>query len=456
MLEMINNANVPPHNQESEQAIIGTILQNGKSEQKVREALDLINVEMFYLHANREIFQVCVELPEVDFGLVIGELSKRAKSQNVVFDVAPIVAYKRAYTSLQMLNAHCKKVAEAYTQRQLATIAYEISEQALSKRKPIEIIDYINRQLSDIDLPSSYQPKHIKECLKSHIGVLEERSKNKSKSVGIQTGIDALDKQIVGIGKTWLVVLAGRPSHGKSLIAQMIGSNVSRIAPTMFFSMEMEESEIMDRLFCLEAGIDEANIRQGIFTDAEFGKMQQLSSDVSNGRFNQYIDTTPNLALNQIKIRAKKFKQVCPDAALIQIDYLGLIKTAKSERHDLAIAELTRELKGLAKEIQVPIMLLVQLNRDADKAKRITMSNLADSSAIERDPDLVLFTRREEVEEPTPENKGFIQIICGKFRHGSFNKDVFLKKSQETNLYTSFEEDRTEKTSKNNRGLEIE
>jgi len=425
----------PPHSQESEHAIIAAILQKGKTEQAVRECLDIITPDMFYFHSNREIFQTCLDLPVVDFGLVIDNLKNKADRKGEKFDYNEVVQYKRSYSSLQNLASHSDNLIKAYTQRQLAFIAIEMSTQAMGKQEPSDIINYLTEQLAALDMPSAYKPRHVYDCLKAHFDVIQKRAEGDTSVQRIKTGITDLDKQIGGFGSSWLVVIAGRPSHGKSLIAQIIGNHISRSRATAFFSMEMEESELMDRLITLETGASIKEVQSGEFKEENFLKFGTLLSDAKSKNFNQFIDTTPQLSLQQIRARVKTFAKQNPGAGLIQIDYLGLMKKGKSERNDLAVGEITAGLKTLAKEVQIPIVLLVQCNRGADTVKRMQNSNLADAAAIERDADLVMFTHREEVADVNTHRKGIIEFYPGKYRHGDFQHDIFLEKNTVTGKF---------------------
>ena len=430
----------PPHNTQAENAIIAAILQKGKLEQAVRECLDVVTPDMFYYHSNREIFQTCLDLPSVDFGLVMNHMSNQSQKKGERFDLNEIVKYKHSFSSLANLGAHTDNLIKAYTQRQLAFIAVEMSTQAMGKEDPTEIINYLTEQLANLDMPSSYKPKHVFECLQDHFTTIEKRANGDESVQRIKTGITDLDKQIGGFGSSWLVVVAGRPSHGKSLIAQIIGNHISRSKPTAFFSMEMEEGELMDRLITLETGATIQEVQTGLFTDVNHRKFMNLITDAKEKRFNQFIDTTPHLSLHQVRARVKAFARQNPNAGLIQIDYLGLMKRGKSERNDLAIAEITAGLKTLAKEVQIPILLLVQCNRGADTARRMQMSNLADAAAIERDADLIMFTHRPEVADVNTNQKGVIEFYPGKYRHGDFKNDIFLEKSAVTGKHICVEE----------------
>lgn len=423
----MTNVNQPPHSIESERAVLASILKHGKTEQIVRECLDNLTPEMFYFASNRDIYQAALDLPVVDFILVSNELKKRAETGGYPFDMRDVVNLKDNYTALKNMKVHADIVATRANQRGLIAIANQVSELAFSKTEPQEIIDYMVEQISEQQTNSAYEVTYIQDLLKDYVVELQERSQGEERYQGLKTGISGIDREIGGIGSTWLFVLAGRPSMGKSLVAQIIANHISRTAPTIFFSMEMSENEILDRFFGLEANISAHEIRTGLMTEVGYHRIGEVMADAKNGKYKQAIDTTPGLSLAQVRARAKAWKKQNPDAGLIQIDYLGLMATDSAERNDLALAKVTKGLKQLAKEIQVPIMLLVQCARTADTARRLTMSHLADSASIERDADLVMFTNRPEVNDPETAMKGVIELTCGKFRHGNFANDVYLK-----------------------------
>jgi replicative DNA helicase len=258
--------------------------------------------------------------------------------------------------------------------------------------------------------------------------VMEKRALNDESVIGSPTGIAGIDKDIVGLGANWLVVLGGRPSHGKSLIAQHIANTVSTTGEVLFMSMEMSYGEIMDRVISLMAHCDPSEMRRGTLDDYDFARVSEFLKSVRSDDYKLYYDDTPSLTIDQVCARAKAFKRKHPNCKLIQIDYLGLMQTPKAERNDLSIKTITNRLKQLSKEIGVPVMLLTQLSREADKAERNAMNHLADSSAIERDADLVIFCRNLGVHSPDiPKLKGHWMINCGKNRHGPMFNDVYLK-----------------------------
>lgn len=423
------NQNIPPHSIEAEQGAIAAVLQFGKTEQAVRELMDSISADMFYNSVNRDVY-LLLERQESPSYITLMDDIRNERTGNPDIDFTYIQDLKNSFTSKGQMPQYSALIVERYNQRQLANIAFNISEMAFAKVPSTEIQETLASVLAGIESPSAYVPRHLSEFTGDWVDMMEKRTKNDPSIIGVKTGLVELDKQIVGIGNTWLTVLAGRPSHGKSLVAQLIGNHVAKSRPVMFFSMEMTEAEIMDRTMGLMADIAPNDIRQGALTEQQWFRVSEVVKSLKDNSLKFYIDTTPSLSIHQICARVKAFKKRNPDAGMVQIDYLGLMEKPKSDRNDLAIAEITRKLKQLAKEVEIPIFLLVQCNRAADTVKRLTMSNLADAASIERDADLVLFTHREEVADPDTHKKGIIEITGGKFRHGTLERDVLIERNE--------------------------
>lgn len=413
-----------PHSIESEQSVLGAIMTHGKQESVVRQILDVVTVDMFYNSEHQNMFACLTQGDHVDVSMML-TLAKENKG----FYTDSVVTIGQAYTSKASVLSHANKIAETFTQRRLINLAHVMYEKS-AKQQSSETIQEFSDLLAEIDAPSAYEPRHIREGLSEYHEILQHRNKNDERYTGIKTGISSLDNDISGLGQNWLVVLAGRPSNGKSLVAQMIYEYIAHTKPTMFFSLEMAEIEILDRTLCLSTGIDPKDLRNGQADEIQWARASEVIKKLSSDKYHAYIDTTPALTLNQICARAKAFKRKFPNAGLIEIDYLGLMQKNKSERNDIAIGEITRGLKQLAKEIQVPIVLLVQCSRAADTAQRLQMSHLADSASIERDADLVLFTHKEDSVNPDTSKKGIIELTAGKFRHGSLPNDIYLKKQE--------------------------
>lgn len=419
---------IPPHSLQAESAIIGAILSNGKSDQRVRELFDSLNPDMFYGQLARDIYTVAARLDDCDLITITDEMESKGYFDNGL-SFADVAEFGRASFLISQLPKYIEVIKTAHSRRSIIAIANNIIEQSYAGESSTEITEYAIEQLGSVDNTIHYAPSYIADLLDDWVDVMEARTKNERSAVGIPTGLEELDRQIVGLGDSWLVILAGRPSHGKSLIAQIIGNSISRTVPVLFMSMEMSERELMDRNFGIMASIDPADIRRGSLENTQWQRASVVIGDIKANKYQLYYDETPGLSVEQICARAKAFKKQHPNLGVIQIDYLGLMQTPKADRNDLGIGKITRRLKQLAKEIKTPVMLLTQLNREADNRAKPKMNNLADSASIERDADLVMFTHRPEVSNEKCEHfeKGLIEITCGKFRHGSAFTDVLIK-----------------------------
>lgn len=419
---------IPPHSQQAESAVIGAILANGKSDQRVRELFDSLSADMFYGSLARDVYTVAAKLDDCDVVTITDEMERKGYFDNGL-SFTDVAEFGRASFLISQLPKYIEVIKTAHSRRNIIAIANNVIDQSYAGESAAEITEYAIGQLSSVDNTIHYTPSYITDLLDDWVNLMEARTKNERSALGIPTGLKELDRQIIGLGDSWLVILAGRPSHGKSLIAQIIGNAISRTAPVLFMSMEMSERELMDRNFGIMASVDPTDIRRGSLSDEQWQRTSAVMSDIKENEYQLYYDETPGLSVEQICARAKAFKKQHPTLGVIQIDYLGLMQTPKADRNDLGIGKITRRLKQLAKEISTPVMLLTQLNREADNRSKPKMNNLADSASIERDADLVMFTHRPEVSNEKCDHfeRGLIEITCGKFRHGSAFNDVLIK-----------------------------
>ena len=426
----MSNLKVSPHSIEAEQAVLGSILILQKADRLVGEVFDMISSDMFYNQSHQVIFTTMLKigaLNEIDIITVEEELSK-SDLLGMAGGFAYLGDLARNTPSSKNVLKYCEIITERFKKRKVLEILHNATDQIYDKAETSDTLAYIESNLSGIDLGGIYEPKHINTKIMDWMDVMERRATNDQGAIGLKTGITALDEQIIGVQPNWLIVLAGRPSMGKTLVAQMVNSHISKTLPTMFFSMEMSSNEIMDRYVGILAGVEVNNLKMGALTDTEWARTHDVIDGMNKDRFKIYYDETPALALAQIRHRVKSTIKKVGQIGMVTIDYLGLMEKERSERDDLAIGKITRGLKQLAKETNTPILLLTQANRGADTAVRPTMSNLAGSSAIEADADLVLFAHRDEVANPETAFKGIIELIPAKFRHGTCTLTSYIGK----------------------------
>ena len=450
----MNDLKIPPHSIEAEQSVLGSILILQKADRLVGEVFDLIQPEMFYNESHKVIYKAMVRigaLNEIDLIILEEELSQKGET-----DKAGGFAYfgdlARNTPSSKNVLKYCEIIIERYQKRMVLEILHNATDQIYGKAETTETLTYIENNLANINLGGNYEPKHINTKIGDWLDVMERRSLNDQGAIGLKTGITALDNQIIGVQPNWLIVLAGRPSMGKTLVAQMINSYISKTLPTQFFTMEMSSNEVMDRYVGILAGVEVNNLKMGALTDTEWARTHDVIEGMKKDRFKIYYDETPALALAQIRHRVKTTIKKVGKIGLVTIDYLGLMEKERSERDDLAIGKITRGLKQLAKETNTPILLLTQANRGTDTAIRPTMSNLAGSSAIEADADLILFAHRDEVTNPQTAFKGIIELIPAKFRHGTCNQTSYIGRRQDKmggNFYSLTTEEAAELDNQN-------
>jgi replicative DNA helicase len=429
----VSTLKIPPHSIEAEQAVLGSILILSKADRLVGEIFDLINAGMFYNQSHQIIFNAMNRIGaknEIDVVTVEEELSKTDES-GAAGGFAYFGDLARNTPSSKNALKYAEIIIERYEKRKVLEILHNSIDQVYNKTETSETLTYLERNLAGIDLGGNYEPTHINTKIPDWLDVMQKRAENDQGAIGLKTGITALDNQIIGIQPNWLIVLAGRPSMGKTLVAQMIHSHISKTLPSQFFSMEMSSDEIMDRYVGVLAGVDVKNLKMGALTDLEWSRTHGVIEAMNQDRFKIYYDETPALALKQICHRVKSTIKKVGKIGLVTIDYIGLMEKERSESDSLAIGKITRGLKQLAKETNTPILLLVQANRGTDIVARPGMSNLAGSSAIESDADLVLFAHRDEVANPDTAFKGIIELIPAKFRHGTCNRTSYIGKRED-------------------------
>jgi replicative DNA helicase len=347
-------------------------------------------------------------------------------------DVVPLAANAQHYARI----VHDKAVL-----RRLIEKANAISKRCFQEQGPAdEIVDFAENaifEVTDKKASQAFYPLH--KLIDGNISFLEEKQKNKSLVTGVPTGFRQLDNLTSGLQNSDLIILAARPSMGKTALALNIARNAAVEAgvPVAVFSLEMSKEQLSLRLLCSEARIDSSRLRSGFLTDEDWHRVTDAASDLSDAPI--FIDDSASLSAMEVRAKARRLK-MDKGIGLIVIDYLQLMQgRAGAERRDLEISDISRSLKALAKEINLPVIALSQLNRMLEQRtdRRPRLSDLRESGALEQDADVVAFIYRDEVynkEENNP-NKGTAEIILAKQRNGPTG-DVRLAF---LNAYTRFE-----------------
>lgn len=420
--------NEPAHNIEVEQQIIGALIKDC-SHSNSRETLDSICDEDFYSMAHRLIFRCIKQMTErkenVDLITLDERLSKETDQYGGYIYLAEMNKNTIGTYNLPAYVAVVKKCAQL---RNLSKILSDASLMINQSVNPEEITEAIDNALKDASVSSSgAELAHIRDVEGDWLDRLQTRMDRGGAIAGLCTGINELDERINGIGEESLVVVAGAPSMGKTLFCQTLAANigVNQKKNVMFFSMEMSEIELFERFVSGVGNIPAANLRSARLDTQAFGRTEAALKSLRESGV--HITDQPKQSVGQVRAKVRRHKAKNPNLSAIFIDYLGLMKLGKADRHDIAIGNITRDLKELAKEVKVPIILCCQANR-YKAPMRPNMSNLKDSSCIEADADLIMFVHRQEVLEPETLLKGVTELIIAKDRHSDGNGTIHLEK----------------------------
>lgn len=420
-----------PNNMDAEQRVISCLLMNVNN-QTYREILDTVSPDDFYSMQHSKIFAAIRDLNEkgrqTDAITVDDYLGENGES-DFCGGFVYLAQVQKSFISYAGAKGAVDILKKAKASRDLISIATSIDEMSNLNQDPRHIISSVEHQLRNISIDDSGRDlQHIKEAGGDWFDRLEERAELGGQIAGLSTGFDQIDERLNGIGKECLVVVAGRPSMGKTLFTQSLAQNVgvTQGKNVLFFSMEMSKVELYERFISGLSNVPADSLKKACFENDELGRIQRAVNELDRSGIT--FTEEPAQSLAQIRSKSRKHKNKHGDIGMIIIDYLGLMELERAERHDISIGKVTRGLKQLAKELQTPIFLIAQANRDLDKAKRPTMSNLKDSSSIEADADIVMFVHRQEVVEPETELKGLTEIIIAKDRHNDGNGTVFMEK----------------------------
>ena len=413
---------VPPQNLEAEQATLGAMLLN---ENIIPEILEVLDETFFYKEAHKEIFLTIIDLfhrhANVDIVTVSEELKKRGKLEAIggavyltyLVDNVPSVANAVAYAKIVKEKGILRSLIN--TSYNILSLAYQDSEDTSA------ILDKAERlifEISDRKIEGGYV--HIKEVIKDSIEMIDALYQKKSHITGIATGFKDFDIKTSGLQPGDLVVVAGRPSMGKSAFVSCIAEYVAveEKKGVGFFSLEMSKEQLAQRLLCSHAKVDAHKVRTGFFSVSEWPLLTSAAGRLSEAPL--YIDDTPAMSIFELRAKARRLK-ARHDISLVVVDYLQLLRgRGRAESRQQEISDVSRSLKALAKEINAPVIAVSQLSRavEARTDHRPQLSDLRESGAIEQDADLVVLLLREEYYNPTEDNRGLAEVIIAKQRNG--------------------------------------
>jgi replicative DNA helicase len=414
---------IPPQNTEAEAAVLASMLLDREAIGRSIEFLDELS---FYSEANRRIFQAIVKLYDqneaVDIVTVIEELKKR-NLLDEAGGAAYVTALAGSVATAANIEHYARIVREKYLMRRLITAATSIVRDGFESTGEVEeVLDRAEQEIFDITSTKDRQLSiaDMKDIVKESIETIDRLYQRKENITGIPTGFHELDIMTAGLQKSDFVVIAGRPSMGKSALATSIVEHAGVVekVPCAFFSLEMSKEQLVQRMLCSVAHVNAHKVRTGFFSQNDWPKLMEAAQKLSESPI--FIDDTPAISVLELRAKARRLKSR-HDIKLMVVDYLQLMRsTARAESRQQEISAISRSLKALARELSVPIIGISQLSRAVEQRAdhRPMLSDLRESGAIEQDADLVILLLREEYYNPTEENKGIAEVIVAKQRNG--------------------------------------
>ena len=416
---------VPPHSVEAEQAILGGLMLDNTAWDTVA---DIVSSGDFYRRDHKLIFNALGDLAErgePGDAVTVSEFLEKRDELDSAGGLAYLGSLVRGTPSAANVRAYAEIVRERAMLRDLISAGGEIASNAFNPegRPASELVDEAERRVFEIAergkrRGSGFQS--IKQILPGTIDRLDELYNSDSEITGLPSGFDDLDRMTAGLQAGDLVIVAGRPSMGKTSFAMNIAEHaaIGVGVPTAVFSMEMSAEQLSFRLISSLGRVNQSHLRTGRFSDEDWSRINAAVSIMSQAKL--FIDDTPAMSPTEIRARSRRLKRE-HGLGLIVLDYLQLMKVAgNSENRATEISEISRSLKALAKELEVPVIALSQLNRSVEQRtdKRPVMSDLRESGAIEQDADLIAFIYRDEVYNKETMRKGIADIIIAKQRNG--------------------------------------
>jgi replicative DNA helicase len=421
---MHNDLKVPPQNLEAEESVLGGILIENDA---MNSVLDILIPEDFYKEANRKIFHCAINLFEksepVDLITLTNELSKNNILEEVGGATYLASLVDKVPTAANIQN-YARIVREKSILRDIIRASTDIISESYNEGEDIE--DFLDRTekiifgISERMGRSALYP--IRTVIKDSFKTIERLYEKKEMIAGLPTGFKDIDKITSGLQPSDLIVVAGRPSMGKTSFCLNIASHVALKMKTAVavFSLEMSKEQLVTRMLCSESKVDSSLLRGGAgeIKEEDWYRLTRAAGELSEAPI--FIDDSPQITTLEMRAKARRLK-MSQNLGLVMVDYLQLMQNrGKYESREREISDISRSLKALAKELNVPVIALSQLNRGVESRndKRPQMSDLRESGAIEQDADLIAFIYRDELYNKDTEEKGIAEIIVAKHRNG--------------------------------------
>ncbi|MCX8109757.1 MAG: replicative DNA helicase [Syntrophorhabdaceae bacterium] len=419
---------LPPQNLEAEQSLLGGLLVDNEA---INRVIDMVSPEDFYKDAHAKIYKVITDLYERNEAIDLITVSSYARDRGLIEDIGGI-AYLNALVDMMPTSANITHYAKMIREKALVRNLIHVATQIIEKgyETDTDIDTYIDEsekmifQVAEKKLKPAFF--HVKDIVMQSMVTIDKLYHKKQTVTGIPTGFIELDRLTSGLQPSDLIVVAGRPSMGKTAFCMNIAQNVAMMdenpVPVGIFSLEMSKEQLVTRLLSSESEIEHSKLRTGTFSLNEWPKLVQATGKLSKAPL--FIDDSPSMGVLELRARARRLKKE-HGLGLIIVDYLQLMRgRSNAERREQEISEISRFLKALAKELNIPVIAISQLNRAPEQRekenKRPRLADLRESGAIEQDADVIMFIYRDEVYNKSPDNpnKGVAEVIIGKQRNG--------------------------------------
>lgn len=422
----LSSHKLPPQNLEAEQSVLGGILIENEAINKVTE---ILAPEDFYRDGHRKIYTALIDLSErdepADLITLTNELRKKDQL-DAIGGASYLASLIDSVPTAANIEYYAKIVREKAILRKLIETSTEIITQSYQDRGDVEsFLDEAEKSIFEISerrvRPSYYS---IRQIVKDSLDTISKLYEKKELITGVPSGFKDLDKMTAGFQPSDLIIVAGRPSMGKTAFCLNIAqyAAIERKTPVAIFSLEMSKEQLVIRMLCSQSQVEGHKLRTGFLHESDWTKLTLAAGTLYEAPI--FIDDTAALSVLELRAKARRLK-ADHQLGLIVIDYLQLMKgRARAESRQQEISEISRSLKALAKELHVPLIAVSQLSRKTEErhGNRPQLSDLRESGAIEQDADVILFVFREEVYNRQEDNQGKAEIIIGKQRNGPIGK----------------------------------
>ncbi len=412
----------PPHSADAEESVLGGILLDNDA---INVALERLRPEDFYRPVHASIFEGMMTLIDKREPIDVVTLSQQLRSQGqleVIGGIETLSRLANAVPSSANVGYYAKVVKEMSLRRRLIHEASSIIDQAFDLEGEVEdFLDSTEQKILGVSenriRPSFFR---VSDVIQDSIKIVEKLYNSKQMVTGVPTGFDDLNRMTAGFQPSDLIIIAARPSMGKTALALCVAQYVAvhEKKAVAVFSLEMSKEQLVLRCLCSEARVDNSKVRVGNLGERDFPKLVEAASRIAEAPF--FLDDTPAITVTELRAKARRLHREHP-LSLIIVDYLQLMRSPTySSSREQEIADISRSLKALAKELGVPVVALSQLNRSVESRndKRPLMSDLRESGAIEQDADIIMFIYRDEVYNENSPDKGIAELIISKQRTG--------------------------------------